>query len=258
MKKIKIIFFGSKIYSSPILKILKKDKKIEIIRIIEDKNSLTRLKSLKEQPDVAILAAFGAILPKEILNLPQKGILNIHPSLLPQYRGPSPAQTAILNGDKQAGVTIIKMDKEIDHGPILAQTKEEIKGDDTAQSLYLRLFIIGTEILTTILPAYIEDKIEVRQQDHTQATYTKKLSRNDGKIDWKKPNQYLERFIRAMFPWPGAWTDIKINGQTKRLKVLKAHLEKNKFLIDQVQLEGKNPVTFKQFQEGYPQVKIIK
>ena len=258
MKKIKIIFFGSKFYSSPILKILKKDKKIEIIRIIEDKNSLTGFKSLKEQPDVAILAAFGAILPKEILNLPQKGILNIHPSLLPQYRGPSPVQTAILNGDKQVGVTIIKMDEEIDHGPILTQTKEEIKGDDTAQSLYLRLFTIGAEILTTILPAYIEDKIELRQQDHSQATYTKKLTRNDGKIDWKQSNQYLERFIRAMFPWPEAWTDIKIDNQKKKLKITKAHLENKKLILDQVQLEGKNLVSFKQFKEGYPQAKIIK
>lgn len=257
MKKIKIVFLGQKPYSTLILNSLKKDKNIEILRVIKDKNSLNKLKTLKEKPDVAILANFGAILKRDILNIPKKGFLNIHPSLLPKYRGSSPVQTAILNNDKEAGVTIFKIDDQVDHGPILAQSKEEIKTQDTTNSLYERLFKIGVETLKTILPSYIEDKIELREQNHHKATFTEKLTKNDGKIDWKKDNFYLERFIRAMYSWPEAWTEIKINNQVKRLKVLKAHLEGNKLILDQVQLEGKNCVSFKQFKEGYPKTEII-
>jgi len=257
MKKIKIVFLGQKPYSTLILNSLKKDKNIEILKVVEDKNFLNELKDLKEKPDVAILANFGIILKKDILNIPKKGFLNIHPSLLPKYRGSSPIQAAILNNDKEAGVTIFKMDDEIDHGPILAQSKEEIKTQDTTNSLYERLFKIGTETLKTILPSYIEDKIKLRKQNHDKATFTEKLTKNDGKIDWKKDNSYLERFIRTMHPWPGAWTEVKINNQVKRLKILKAHLEKNKLILNQVQLEGKNNVSFKQFKEGYPKVEII-
>jgi len=257
MSKIKVVFLGQKPSSTLILKLLKKDKNLEILKIIEDKNSLHELKELKEKPEVAILANFGAILNEEILKIPKKGFLNIHPSLLPQYRGPSPVQTALLNNEQETGVTIFKMDNQVDHGPILAQGKEKIKPSDTSRSLYQKLFQIGTETLKNILPAYVEGRIELREQDHKKATFSKKFTKNDGKIDWQRDNIYLDRLIRAMFPWPGAWTEVKINNQTKRLKILKAHLEKNKLVIDQVQLEGKNPVSFKQFQEGHPQVKII-
>lgn len=257
MKKIKIVFLGQKPFSTLILNLFKKDKNLEILKVIEDKNSLNKLKDLKEKPEVAILANFGAILSKEILKIPKKGLLNIHPSLLPKYRGPSPVQTAILNNEQETGVTIFKMDDQVDHGPILVQSKEEIKSSDTSESLYQRLFQIGTKTLKTILPAYIEGKIELREQNHKKATFTKKLTKDDGQIDWQKDNVYLDRFIRAMSPWPGAWTEVKINNQTKRLKILKAHLEKNKLIIDRVQLEGKTPVSFKQFQEGYPEAKIV-
>lgn len=257
MNKIKVIFLGQKPYSTLILNSLKKDKNIEILKIIEDKNSLGKLKNLKEKPDVGILANFGDILKKDILNIPKKGFLNIHPSLLPQYRGPSPVQTAILDDKKETGVTIFKIDDNIDHGSIVAQSKERIETQDTTDSLYERLFRVGTETLGTILPSYIKDGIELREQNHNKATSTKKLTKNDGKIDWKRDNSYLERFIRAMSSWPGAWTEIKINNQVKRLKILKAHLEENKLILDQVQLEGKNSVSFKQFKEGYPKTKII-
>ena len=257
MNKIKVVFLGQKPYSTLILNSLKKDRQIEILKIIEDRNSLDELKNLKDKPDVGILANFGIILGKDTLNIPRKGFLNIHPSLLPQYRGPSPVQTAILDNKKETGVTIFKMDDEIDHGLIIAQSKEEIKIEDTTDSLYGRLFKIGTETLTTILPPYIKDEINLREQNHNEATFTEKLTKNDGKINWGKDNSYLERFIRAMSSWPGAWTEIKIDNQVKRLKILKAHLEKNKLAIDQIQLEGKNSVSFKQFKEGYPKAEII-
>lgn len=309
----KIIFFGSDKYSLIVLNQLCSDKRCKLAAVVThispcpveeyaktlfevkfttakkfDKNFIGRMAKLK--PDVGILASFGKILPKEILEIPKHGILNIHPSLLPKYRGPSPVQTAILNGDRETGVTVIQMDEKMDHGPIVAQFKEEIKPEDTAESLYERLFTTGAQVLLAILPSYLESQIELRQQDHTQATFTKKLNRDDGEIDWKKSDDYLERFIRAMYPWPGAWCWVKIPNKklnhtehrskqkaqkpsvpsekfsafsdqkdhsVKRLKVLKAHLENGKLVPDQVQLEGKKPVTWRQFQEGYPEAKLI-
>lgn len=282
--KPKIIFFGSDNYSVIVLNQLCGDKRFKLTGVVShispspveeytktlfeikfssikkfDKKFVGRLRKLK--PDVGILASFGKILPKEVLTIPKHGILNIHPSLLPKYRGPTPTQTAMLNGDKVTGVTIIKMDEKVDHGPILSQFIQEIKPDDTAQTLYERLFAAGAKVLLTILPAYLEGKIELREQNHKKATYTLKLTRDDGKIDWKKHDDYIERFIRAMYPWPGAFTNVKLKMKneklTKRLKILKAHLKNNKLVLNQVQLEGKKPVTWKQFQEGYPEVKLI-
>lgn len=278
--KPKIIFFGSDKYSVLVLNQLVSDKQFKVASIVThtspcpvedyaqtlfemkytttkkfDKNFLKKMRQLK--PDVGVLASFGKILPKEILAIPKHGILNIHPSLLPKHRGPTPVPTAILNGDQETGVTIIKMDEKVDHGPIVAQFKEEIKPDETADALLERLFEAGAEVLKTLLPSYLEGQIELRKQDDAKATYTKLFTREDGKINWQKPGDYLKRFIRAMDPWPGAWTEVKLQGKDKkRLKILKAHLEKGKLVLDQVQLEGKNPVIWKQFQEGYPGVKI--
>jgi methionyl-tRNA formyltransferase len=245
VKKIKIIFFGSDQYSQIVLNHLQEDQRWQIV------------KNLKEKPDVGILASYGKILTKEELKKPKHGILNIHPSLLPKYRGPTPVPTAILNGDQETGVTIFKIDEKIDHGPIISQFKEEIRPDDNADELLKRLFTAGAQVLTTILPAYLEGKIKPREQDDSQATYTKKLTREDGKINWQEPPAKIERKIRTFYPWPGTWTEVKIKGEKKRLKILKAHLEGNKLILDQVQLEGKNPVSYKQFQEGYPKAAII-
>lgn len=265
--KPKIIFFGSDKYASIILKSLQKDRHFEIVKIFAKKKDLSKAKLIKPQPDIGVLASFGAIIPKETLNFPKKGVLNIHPSLLPKYRGPSPVQAAILAGEKQTGVTIIKIDEKIDHGPIVAQFTEDIRPDDTTESLYQRLFTRGAEVLKTILPAYLEDRIELKPQNHHQATYTKKFTRQDGFIRPEKLKKamkggnadFVGRFIRTMSPWPGTWTLLRqgFRGQAKRLKILKAHLEEGKLILDQVQLEGKKPVTFKQFNEGYPEAKFI-
>ena len=253
--KPKIIFFGSDKYSQIVLKALEKDKRFQIV------------KNLKDKPDVGVLASYGKILPSEILAIPKYGILNIHPSLLPKYRGASPVQAAILVGDKETGVSVIKMDEKVDHGPIIAQFAEKILLTDTAESLYQHLFTSGAEVLLTILPAYLKDQIELRQQNDSQATYTKKLTREDGKIDWKWSPEKIERHVRAMHPWPGAWTEVQMTDDRrqiteKRLKILKAHIENLSpdtchLIPDLVQLEGKKPVSFKQFQEGYPSIKLI-
>ncbi len=254
---IKVVFFGSDQYGTKALEVLKKSPGLEIMKIVKEKSELESLQKNLPQPDIGIVASFGALIPSNTINWPKKGLLNLHPSLLPKYRGPIPVPSAILNGEKETGLTIIKVDEEIDHGPIVAQFKEEIKPDDTSESLLNRLFTLGGETLITILPAYLEDRIELRQQEHSQATFTQKLTRESGKMDWSKPADYQERFIRAMFPWPEAWSEVEINNQTKRLKILKAHLKNKKLVLDEIQLEGKNPVTFKQFQEGYPKAKIV-
>jgi len=264
---VKIVFFGSDQYGAKVLEALQKTPDIEVVKIVKDKNDFEALKNLGQRPDLGIVASFGALIPQNIINLPKHGILNLHPSLLPKYRGPTPVPTAILNGEKETGLTIIKIDEQIDHGPIIDQFKEPIKLEDTGESLLNRLFTMGGEVLATILPSYLEGKIELREQDHSQATFTKKLTREDGKIDWTKAVDYQERFIRAMFPWPGAWTEVSVRRDKKdvrRLKILKAHLEPTtnhqslitNLVLDLVQLEGKNPVTWKQLQEGYPQAEI--
>jgi len=265
-----IWFFGSDKYSQVVLKSLQQDKKIKIRKIISPDMMSRIVMAREEKPDVGVLASFGAIVPKEFLDFPKKGILNIHPSLLPKYRGASPVQTAILNGEKKTGATIIKMDEKIDHGPIAAQFSEEILPTDNAEKLYFRLFSAGAEVLKTILPAYLGGRIQLREQNHSQATYTKKLTREDGFISLEKlilamkgaNAEFVDRKIRAYYPWPGTWTEITIpfrkpKTRRYRLKVLGAHLEGENLVLDQVQLEGKKPVSFKQFCEGYPEIKKL-
>ena len=201
--------------------------------------------------DIGVLAAYGEIIPKTVIDTFLHGILVVHPSLLPKYRGASPIQGAIANGDKQAGVTIIKMDEKMDHGPIVSQFKEETKPDDTTDTLRTRLFERSKDVVVEMIEPYLQGKIKPKEQNHDEATYTKIITKQDGFIDLEKTNpEESERFIRAMQPWPQAWTLIG----KKRLKILKAHLENGKLVLDEVQLESKNPVSWKEFKMGYPKV----
>lgn len=206
--------------------------------------------------DLGILASYGEIIPPEVIKLFPKGILVIHPSLLPKYRGSSPTSSAIVNGDHQTGVTIFKMDAKVDHGPIISQFKEDILPTDTGGSLRDRLFEKSAQVLVKLIEPYIKGKITPRTQDDSLATFTKILTKQDGYIELTKakPTE-AERFIRAMQPWPGAWTQIKIPGddiKILRLKILKAHLEADKLQLDEVQPEAKGPVSWKQFMEAHP------
>lgn len=237
---ITVNFFTSEKHTQPVIRALKEAKNIKFLNIYKKLNSPSKA-------DVFIIADFGQIIPKKILEMPKYGSLCLHPSLLPKYRGASPVQYAIMNAEKETGMTIFKMDEKIDHGPIISQKKVKIKPNDIQETLYKRLFIIGAQVLITILPTWVEGKIKPRPQDHSKATYAPLLSRKDGKINWQKSDAEIERFIRAITPWPGAWTTV--NG--KRLKILKAHLENEKLVFDLVQLEGKKPITWKQFLAGY-------
>lgn len=309
-KPISIVFFGSSENSKTVLKALKETNFSITMVITTAPHTAGRNKFLTKTPvhlyaeenqipvqtpdkldsrfqilyskqtfNLAIVADYSKKLPKKLINHPKHGTLNLHPSLLPKYRGSTPAQAAILNGDQETGISIIKMDEKFDHGPIISWSKEEIKPTDTAESLYKRLFEIGSQVLVTILPSWIEGRIITREQDHSKTTYSYRLTRNHGFIPWPiiqkamigKPiksndlNQELlkylksasyqlsaisykliERSIRAFYPWPGVWTKVKTKRGEKRLKILSSHLENNKLLLDEVQLEGQQPSTFNQ------------
>lgn len=200
--------------------------------------------------EIGVLASYGEIIKKEVINLFPQGILVIHPSLLPLYRGASPVPEAIKNGDLITGVSIIKMDEKMDHGPIVTQFKETILPDETAGELRDRLFLRSADVIIETLEPYIHGKIKPKNQDDSKATYTNILKKQDGFISFDAIDKAeTTNLIRAMTPWPNVWTNLP-NG--KRLKLLKAHIDGDKTVLDEVQLEGKNPVSFAQFKFGYP------
>lgn len=199
------------------------------------------------QPDVIVVAAYGLFLPASLLGLPRFGCLNIHPSLLPRYRGPSPIQTAIKNGDRETGVSIMLLDEEMDHGPLLGQRTVPILGDEDASSLENILACEGAELLGELLPRYLDGTLTPTPQDHSQATTTTLFGPADAKINWAAPAAVIEAHIRAYAPEPGAWTDIT----GERLKILKAHLEDGKLRIDRVQPPGKPVMDYRDFLNGH-------
>ncbi|KKQ98620.1 MAG: Methionyl-tRNA formyltransferase [Candidatus Woesebacteria bacterium GW2011_GWB1_39_12] len=259
----------------------------------------------KIQADLGVLASYGTIIPAEVINHFPHGILNIHPSLLPKWRGSSPIQAIIISED-QAGATIIKIDEKLDHGPIISQFKDEVLPEDTTETLRRRLFERSAEVLTTLIPPYLSGKIIPREQDHKLTTFTRETKKEDAFIppqmlwsvvsgQWSEKQKEwkisfigdltvhctpitVHNFIRAMQPWPTAWTFVRLGQRAKdkeqiRLKILKAHLESIQatgsklpatklvpsaqcLVPDLIQLEGKSPVSWKQFLEGYPEAKF--
>ena len=171
--------------------------------------------------DLLVVAAYGKIIPKSILDLPRYGALNIHPSLLPRWRGPSPIQHAILHGDAQTGVTIIAMDEQMDHGPVVAKRGLPLPATPrpTYPVLHDVLAKIAADLLIETLPRWIAGDIAPIPQDETRATYSKMLVRDDGKIDWSRPAEEIERMIRAFQPWPGSWTIWKSEMGNRRIRI---------------------------------------
>ena len=175
------------------------------------------------EADLYVVAAYGKIIPKDILEKPRYGVLNIHPSLLPRWRGPSPIQYTILSGDSEAGVTIMQMDELMDHGPILAQqvisNAQFPISKVTYRELHDKLANLGAELLMETLPKYIRGEIMPIPQDDFRATFSKLLKRDDGRIDWKRPAEEIDRMIRAFNPWPGAWTLAPAKDKIYRVKI---------------------------------------
>ncbi len=222
----KVCFLGTPQFVQPIAKELSK--------------KFTLVQSL-DQADLVVVAAFGKILTKDELNTPKYGCINVHPSLLPKYRGPSPIQTAILNGDKKTGITIIKMDEEVDHGEIIYQEGLDLSDMDNFDTLSKKLFLKAAEVLPEIIEDFISGKITPQAQDHSKATYTNHLTRETGYFDIniQPESELLDRMIRAYYPWPSAWT----KWNNKIVKFLPGGL---------LQMEGKKAISLKDFLNGYP------
>lgn len=175
-----------------------------------------RMKSVA--PDLYVVVAYGHILTREILDIPKKGAVNIHASILPKYRGAAPIQRAVISGEKETGVTIMYLDEGMDTGDILAVEKTEISNRDTAGTLHDRLAVVGAKLLISTLDELAEGTAGPLPQDHSLATYAPPLKKDDGRIDWKKPAEEIETLIRGVTPWPGAFT---FHGE-KRLKIFRA------------------------------------
>jgi methionyl-tRNA formyltransferase len=219
-------------------------------------------------PDLIVVAAFGQILKPEVLDLPPHGCINVHGSLLPRWRGAAPIQAAILAGDNETGITIMKMDPGVDTGPTLSQRAIPILADDTAGSLFARLAPVGAELLLETLPRYLSGELIPQPQPAEGATYAPMLKKEDGLLDFNAPSEALERRVRAMDPWPGAF----MLWRGAPLKVLRAHLGHdqgpgagNRLVIDgrpaigtgdgvlvleEVQPAGKRPMPGKAFLAG--------
>jgi methionyl-tRNA formyltransferase len=219
-------------------------------------------------PDIIIVAAYGKLLPPDVVNLPKFGSLNVHGSLLPKYRGASPIPATILNGDHETGTTVMKMTEKLDAGPIISQAKIKIEASDTTESLYQKLAEVGAEEIVRVIPLYISGDIHLHEQNHNQATYCSIIKKGDGLINWHRSAIDIERTTRAFIPWPHAYT----NWHGKILKILEAKvvkkilepgyviaLDKTFYIgcgkdsleIIKLQLEGKNEMTSKDFLNGY-------
>lgn len=211
---------------------------------LKDADLIATLKSYNA--DVFILAAYGKIVPKEIFSIPPRGIIVVHPSLLPKYRGATPIQSAILDGADTTGTTLLVMDEQVDHGPIIAQREFENQEARSMnqETLTDALAELSADLLLETLPRYLAGEIAPREQDHAAATYTKKFTTDDGRVNLAADDPALtERKIRALNPEPGVWMIGPPAGGGKRVKLLDAELTDGKLVLKKIQMEGGTPTT---------------
>jgi len=239
------------------------------------KSAETKRQLLELKPDTIVVAAFGQILPRSVLEIPAFGCINIHPSLLPKYRGVAPVPAAILNGEEFTGVSIMLMDKGIDTGPVLTSVHVPVLQQDTTDTLMQKLANTSAQLLLDTLPGWFRKEITPQLQNNGEATYTKMLTKEAGEIDWKLPALQIWRQVRAYQPWPGSYT----RWQGKQLKILEAvpltgevtgeagtvlNVNKNEAAfgvvtgngilgVKKVQMEGKKAVTADEFLRGQRQ-----
>jgi len=231
--------------------------------------------------DLYLVAAFGQILPQTVLDQPRYGTLNVHASLLPRYRGADPIAEAILQGDSEAGVTIMRLDAGIDTGDMLLRRSSPLSEDETTASLTNKLADLGAQALLEALPLWIAGKITPEPQDESKASHTRMLRKEDGEIRWDLPAAVLARQVRAYTPWPGSYT----HWRGKLLKIIQAHplavepeaavlpgtvsvreeaghqvlaivTGSGLLLVKQLQLEGKRAMSAEEFLRGYPQIAL--
>lgn len=197
--------------------------------------------------DLSIVVAYGKILPEALIESPQYGTLNVHYSLLPAYRGASPVEATLLHGDTSTGVTIQKMARELDAGPIIAQEETTVSLEEKKPELLARLNDIAAELLLVVLPRWIRGEITPIPQDDTQATYCYTVKKEEGEVQLTDSDEVLWNTYRAFYGWPGIFffTD---NG--KRVKITQAHLEDGSFVIDSVIPEGKGETPYEVFKQS--------
>ncbi len=254
------------ITENPVISVAKKLS----LSFLSNLSDLSNLENL----DLGLILDFNKIIPNEIINLFSKGIINIHFSKLPQYRGAAPVQYTILSGDKEAWITYYLISEKLDGGKIISQTSLALGLTENTETLYQKLIEKSANEVGKILENYTNGLLIPQIQSGVPSN-TRKLTAENCKIDWSKSPVEIEHLIRAAYPEPGAWTFVILNiserssqdsspakpvqndENKKHLKILKAHMENDQLILDQVQLEGKNPVSFKQFQEGYPEAKLI-
>jgi methionyl-tRNA formyltransferase len=197
--------------------------------------------------DLFIVASYGKILTKEILALPKHGTLNIHPSILPKYRGATPLQSAILNGDTETGVSIMLLDEEMDHGQILISKTYPLTPKTSFVLLRNELARLGAQALIEILPDYLAGEIKPTEQNHSAATYTKKITKGLGQLNLADSPELNDRKIRALNPNPGTYF---VDENSKRVKVLAAHIEEGKLIFDRIVPEGRKEMTWESYLRG--------
>ena len=269
--KTRIVFFGTPDFAVPSLEALISDSRFSVdlvvtqpdkpigrhhsvlqkspIKQLAEKHAIPvhdePLKNLVHHADCGVLVAYGKIISQNLIDSFKHGIINVHPSLLPKYRGSSPIQAAIRNQDSETGVSIMLLDDAMDHGPILAQETVKLTKKETAGTLHDSLAKLGAGTLSDVVKQYISGSIAPREQNDSDATYTKKLSKSDGMLNWSDKPQSIDAHVRAMSPWPGAWTIWR----NKRVLVWKS---KNG-LPTEVQPEGKKRMPYAEFKKGYPE-----
>ena len=231
-----------KIMTSPPVKKLIYDSRSEIrdkIKILQSGTAQDlKSKTLNLKSDLGVVASYSKIIPKEIINSFKLGVIGTHPSLLPKYRGASPIQSVLLNGETETGITLYLIDEKVDHGPILSQEKLAIAPEDNYETLLIKLANLSADLLIKTLPDFLAGKIKAREQDHSQATLTKKFTTDEAHVylDEDSPELILRK-IKALNPEPGVWT----MKDDKRLKILDAEIKENKLVLRKIQWEGKRP-----------------
>jgi methionyl-tRNA formyltransferase len=203
---------------SPPVKRVAKTLKLPVVQLTSLKEAEVVAQLAGFHPDVIVVAAFGQILPQSVLDIPAYGCINVHPSLLPKYRGASPVAAAILAGDEFTGVSIMLMDKGLDSGPILARAQISISAQDTTGSLTTKLSLLAAQLLQEVLVYWLRGELTPQPQNETEATYSSLISKEEGKIDWHLSAQDIWRRVRAFQPWPGCYT----KWQGKQLKIIEA------------------------------------
>ncbi len=271
--------------NQPAVKILAEKNNIKVIQPLKIKETTEIIKEIA--PDLIVVIAYGKIIPKDILDSPKYGCINVHGSLLPKYRGSACIQATILNGDPQGGITIMKMDETMDTGDIIRKISVNLEKEETSYSLMEKIKKISQENLAQTILDFIKGKIKSEKQNDSLATYVKMIKKEDGHLNFNESAEIIERKIRAYFPWPGTFAFIEKEGLPKKeilFKILKADeiIDKNEKLengqlvkldqkigvvcqdkilvIDQLQLEGKRASSSEDFLKGNSWVlgKILK